>query len=124
MDRCLKIRGVTQVLVVLGILALAGCGKMGADSHAKAAKDVVAELQTVSDTIAGVTDKASAESAGQKITVAAANIDEIAKRIKKLPQATKEENDAIHTEIQPQITAIKSQMDANLLPGRAMTVKP
>ncbi len=110
----LENRGVTQILVVLTVLALAGCGKMGVDSHAKAAKDVVAELQTVSDAIAGVTDKSSAESAGQKINAAADNIDGIAQRIKKLPQATKEENEAIHADVQPQLTAIKSQMDASL----------
>ena len=109
-----ELRRLTFVAVTVAFCALSACDKLGGDSHSKAAGDVVTQLQVVSDAIATVTDKNSADAAGQKITQAAGEIDKVAARIKKLPQATQKENDAIHTQVQPQMTAIKQQLQQSM----------
>lgn len=106
-------RNCVIAMFLMALVALAGCGKTG-DSHAKAAKDIVTQLQSISDALATVNDKPGADAATLKIVAAADHIDKIAERIKKLPPSTKDENDAIHIEVQPQMTTIKSSMQSNI----------
>ena len=106
-------RNCVVAMSLMALVALVGCGKT-ADSHARAAKDIVIELQSISDAIATVNDKPTADAATLKIVAAADRIDKIADRIKKLPPSTKDENDAIHIEVQPQMTTIKSSMQSNI----------
>jgi len=101
-------------------VALAGCGK-GPDTHAQIASDVAAQLQVVTNAIATVTDKASAEAAGKKITDAAGEIDKVAARMKKLPKPTQQEDTAIRSEMKPKMEAIRTQMQSSMtrLQGKA-----
>ena len=43
------------LIAIIAFCVFTGCGK-SADSHAQAAKDVITELQSASDAIAGITD--------------------------------------------------------------------
>ena len=100
-------------VTIIAAVALAGCGK-GADTHAKAANDVVAQLQVVSDAIASATDKVSAEAAGKRITDAAAQIDRISERMRKLGRPSNQEDDAIRSQTKPQMDAIRGQMQTSM----------
>ena len=101
-------------VTMMAAVALAGCGK-GADTHAKIASDVAVQLQAASDAIATVSDKASAEAAGKKITDAADQIDKVAVRMKKLPKPTEQEDTAIRSEMKPKMEAIRTQMQSSMI---------
>jgi hypothetical protein len=102
------------IVTILAFCAFTGCGK-GPDNHAQAAKDVITELQSASDAMAGITDKASADTAAPKINDAADKIDTISLRIKKLPHPTQAENDSISAEVQPQMAAVTSKMQSSIV---------
>ena len=91
---------------------LSACNKLGGDSHAKIANDMVAQLKNVTSALATVTDKPSAEAASSKINDAAAEIDKIAQRMSKLPPVSKEEDNKIRDQLRPQIMEIQTQMTA------------
>jgi len=108
----LEPRRLTLVAVTVAVCALSGCNKLGGDSHAKVANDMVTQLKNVSNTLAGVTDTASADAATSKINDAAAEMDRIGQRMSKLPPVTKEEDDKIRDQVRPQIQEIQTQMTA------------
>ena len=100
------IRTIAAALLLLTFVA--GCG----DSYDKVAANLLANVQTVRDTLKSVKDPASANLAAEKIKSLGVEMQQIRARMNKLGKPSKDVGDQLNGKYQAQIRQVEDQIHA------------